>query len=360
MNFINKLTGRCSDHETSVKALTYKYPGKPSFTYHTISSPIKSNQLLVKISHASLNPVDVKTMKTPLTWAAPGEKGIGHDFAGVIEEIGSGLSESGKWKVGDRVCGLKGTLVGKGTLATHVIITPGTDSVIVTPDSLTDEEAAAFPLVYGTAFQSLSRPEFDSDSSVCILGGTTATGMYAIQLAKQYFNVAKVVVTSGREDLARSLGADEVVNYKTISTSIPEALIAYTSERKQKFKLIIDCVGGTDVLNRHPEILEHRSKGSAYITLVGDSESDFHGLGGPVSYTYNPAMIKRKLFGDINYYCDFLYPGDWINSATELFNEKKVRVIMDQVMDWRDYQKAMEKVSTGDVKGKLVLKVEDF
>lgn len=364
MNFINSLVGNGPppDHEIAVKALTYLYPGaNPSFTYHNISSPVKPNQLLVRVTHASLNPVDVKTMKTNLTWAVPGEKGIGRDFSGVIDEVGSGLS--GSWKVGDRVCGLKQQLVGKGTLASHVIITPGTDAVIVTPDSLTDEEAAAFPLVFGTAFQALSRAKLDKSSWVCVLGGTTATGMYVIQLAKKFFNVERVVVTSGSEDLARSLGADEIVNYKAISTSISDALLQTGQPNPKKFQIIVDCVGGVEVLNRHKELLEPKSNGSAYVTLVGDSESDFHGLGGPVAYTYNPAMVGRKLFSGvsgINYHVEVVFPGDWINNAAELFKRGVIKVVIDQTMDWRQYEEAMDKVTNSNLKGKVVLKIEDF
>lgn len=362
MDFVNKFIGGGppADHQTAVKALTYLHPGAhPAFTYHEIASPVKPNQLLVKVTHASVNPVDIKTMNTSLTWSAPGEKGIGRDFSGVIDEVGSDLKEG--WKVGDRVCGMKSMLVGKGTLATHIVVTPGTDAVAVVPDSLTNEEAAAFPLVFGTAFQALSRAKLDSESWVCVLGGTTATGMYVIQLAKRYYNVERVIATSSSADLAKSLGADEVINYK--EQGILEGLRNSSQPTPKKFRLIVDCVGGTDVLNHHSEFLEPKSAGSAYVTLVGDSKNDFHSLGGPLAYSYNPAMVGRKLFGGfsgINYHVESIAPGNWINNAVQLFKTGSIRVVIDSTVDWRKFEDAFKKVQEGRAHGKVVLIIENF
>ncbi|KAA8915325.1 hypothetical protein TRICI_002528 [Trichomonascus ciferrii] len=356
MEFVNRFIGGGppADHQTAVKALTYLYPGaRPAFTYHEIASPVGTNQLLVKVTHASVNPVDIKTMHTSLTWSAPGEKGLGRDFCGVVAEVGAGLRDA--WRVGDRVCGMKRVLVGRGTFATHVTVAAGgADAVAVAPDSLTNAEAAAFPLVLGTALNALSRATLGPGAWVCVLGGTTATGMYAVQLAKHHYNVEGVVVTSSSADLARSLGADEVVNYKE------EDVLTGLRRCGRKFRLIVDCVGGTDVLKHHAELLEPRSSGSAYVTLVGDSHNDFHGLGGPLAYSYSPAMVGRKLFGGINYHVESIAPGDWINTAVQLLQAGTVRVVVDSTVDWRRFEDALKKVQEGRAHGKVVLAIEDF
>ncbi|CAN6601804.1 protein Ast1p [Trichomonascus vanleenenianus] len=379
MDYLAKLLPPLPDHETPVKALTFLHPGaKPAFTYSKIGSPIKQNEVLVKVTYAALNPCDNKIAGTPAFWAYPGEKGLGRDFCGVIDEVGKAVTD---FKVGDRVCGMVFRPGGKGTIASHIVVNVKSDAIVKAPANLSDEEAAAFPLAYGTAWQALHRAKLDEHSWVCILGGSSSTGMFAIQLAKSLFGVARVIATcsASSAELVQSLGADEIINYK--AEDVVETLLEIVGETKpketstrfaghertthEKFNLIMDCVGGSEVVSRWRSLLKPKSAGSAYVTLVGDPQADENSLGGAMAYTYSPSMVGRSLFGGfmgLNYYVEAVRAdgGEWIAKAPEIFEANKAKVIIDKVYPWAEWEEAMQKQAAKKAHGKLVLKVEEF
>jgi NADPH:quinone reductase-like Zn-dependent oxidoreductase len=135
-------------------------------------------------------------------------------------------------------------------------------------------------------------------------------GLFAIQLAKTRFGVADMVVTcSARsEELARELGANRGVDYKSASNVADELVNIINSATPsldvspKKFNVIVDCVGGTEVLDRWTELVEPRASGSAYVTVIGDDPVEkYDAIAGPVAYLYKPTIIGRKLFGRLNY-----------------------------------------------------------
>lgn len=371
------------EEKASVKALTYVGKGTtPSFTYREIGLPIKPNMVLIKVSAAALNPVDLQLMNSPISITSPGKKGIGRDFCGVIEEVGKNHKD--KWKVGDRVCGMFIHLNGQGTVASHVCINPDVDRIIKAPPNLSDEEAAAFPLALGTSMKSLAHAKLDSSSWVCILGGATATGQFAIQLARNYYNVEKIVVTcsAASSQFCKDLGADVCIDYRA-AANIGDALkyvlgqksvdsqdFASTENTSQvetgtsskKFQLIYDCCGGTDVVYKAYELLNPVKEGSAYVTIVGDEKTNPEKLGGPGGYFYHPAMLGRKLLSvtglsGVNYIVESVTPGDWLEKAYDLMLQGTVKVIIDSVYDWNDWKPAIEKLASRKNRGKIVLKI---
>lgn len=359
-----------------VKALTYvSNDNPPAFSYSNLGSPIPPNNVLIRVHAAALNPIDLQLISSPLSVAAPGLKGIGRDFSGVIEEVG--VNQQGKWEVGERVCGMFVHLTGQGTVSTHVNINPNNERIIKVPPNLTMEEAAAFPLSFGTAFRCLKYADLDADSWVCVLGGNTAAGQFAIQLAKNYFNVAYVVASSSAKNkyFVKELGADVVVDYK-MERSVGEALTeilgsdnadgfsvhSHLSEGKQRFRLILDCVGGTDVLSRAAQLLDPKSTGSAYVTLVGDTKTTSQKFGGPGAYLYNPAMIGRKFMSatgmaGFNYIVESVAPGDWLHTAYDCILDRTVKVTVDSIYDWSEWREALSKLESRKVRGKVVLQI---
>lgn len=364
------------DHKVPVKSLTFvSKDTPPTFTYSNINSPIPNNNVLIKVSAAAINPVDLQLLNSPLSIAAPGVKGIGRDFSGVIEEVGTNQTKN--WAVGDRVCGMYLHIAGQGTIASHVCLNPNTDRIIKIPPNLTTQEAASFPLSFGTAYRSLGYAKLDSNSWVCVLGGSTAAGQYAIQLARNHYNVAHIVTSCSakNETFVKELGADVVIDYK-MERSVGEALVELTNNAHvdytttdngqnrshPKFRLIIDCVGGTDVLFKATQLLEPKSTGSAYVTLVGDAKTDSQKLGGPGAYLYNPAMIGRKFMSatgisGVNYIVESVAPGDWLEKAYDMFLERTVRVTMDSIYDWSEWPDAFDKLESRKVRGKVVLEI---
>lgn len=387
-NFLAKVlfVPEFSRYHESIKSLTYVGKGAPlNFTFRKINSPIPKNKILIRILSAALNPIDLQLMNAPISLASPGQKGIGRDFCGIVEEIGTAQKEN--WKAGDVVCGMFIHINGQGTVADYVCIDPDVDHIIKAPPNLTPDEAAAFPLSFGAAYRSLANAKLDSNSWICILGGNTAAGQFAIQLARNHYKVAKIVTTASSKSDAfvRSLGADMVIDYRSVA-SISDALSYVLGQNKiesqdftstsntshasdemgdKRFRLILDCVGGTDVLYKAYGLMDPTSAGSAYVTLVGDNTMTPEQIYGSGGYLYNPSTFGRKLLSatglsGIKYVFENVTPGDWLDKAYDILLAGTVKVTIDSVYNISDWKSAFEKMQTGKVRGKVVIHVSDL
>lgn len=149
---------------------------------------LRPGYLLVKVSAVALNPTDWKHIE----FAAPPGALIGCDYAGIVEETGTGYDKN--WKKGDRICGLchggDETQFENGAFAEHIVVKADVQMKI--PDQMSDEEAATVGVGFTTVgqglFQSLKLPlpsqPAKSPETILIYGGSTATGTLRIQLAK--------------------------------------------------------------------------------------------------------------------------------------------------------------------------------
>lgn len=149
---------------------------------------LRPGYLLVKVSAVALNPTDWKHIDFV---TAPGALS-GCDYAGVVEETGSGYNKD--WKKGDRICGFchggDETQLENGAFAEHVVVKADVQMRI--PDSMSNEEAATLGVGFITVGQGLfqamklplpTQPAKDPET-ILIYGGSTATGTLGIQVAK--------------------------------------------------------------------------------------------------------------------------------------------------------------------------------
>lgn len=124
-----------------------------SFQSRDLEKPIpESNQVVVKISHAGVNPLDTKIRSGNGTHAKqPLPAVLGMDMAGVVESVGADVQQI---RPGDEVFGMVGGVGGlQGTLAEYIAV----DSSLLARKSnkLSMREAAALPLVAITAWEGL-------------------------------------------------------------------------------------------------------------------------------------------------------------------------------------------------------------
>ena len=147
-----------------------------------IPRKLSSNQILVRVNAVSINPIDWKLLNGNLSlvsrYSFPHTPGS--DVAGVVVAVGSGVK---RFNVGDKVYGNAG--IGGGSYAEYV---RGNESMFaLKPKNLSMEEAAAVPLACETSYQALFSkisPPVGAGTKILICGGSTATGLYAVQLAK--------------------------------------------------------------------------------------------------------------------------------------------------------------------------------
>lgn len=173
---------------------------------------ITSTDVLVRVVAASVNPVDWKIregyLKEMITYPMP--LTLGWDVSGVIEAVGADVT---RFKVGDAVFS-RPDIKRNGTYAEYVAIRA--DEVALKPKTISHVEAASLPLAGITAWEVLiTAGKLKAKQRVLIHAGSGGVGSLAIQLAKSR-GAYVIATTSGRNsDFVKSLGADEVIDYKT-------------------------------------------------------------------------------------------------------------------------------------------------
>ena len=134
---------------------------------------------------------------------------LGNDVAGVVVRIGSKVR---RFKIGDEVYA-RPRQDRIGTFAEFIAMNE--NDVAMKPKALTMEEAASIPLVGLTAWQALlERGELQKGQKVFIQAGSGGVGTFAIQLAKHVGATVATTTSTGNVELAKSLGADIVIDYK--------------------------------------------------------------------------------------------------------------------------------------------------
>jgi NADPH:quinone reductase-like Zn-dependent oxidoreductase len=170
------------------KAIVIQAPRQAALVSDRPIPKLRPGYLLVKVSAVALNPTDWKH----IDFHAPPGALIGCDYAGVVEETGSGYKKH--WRKGDRICGVAHggdqTQLENGAFAQYVVVKA--DVQLKIPDNLGNEEAATLGVGFLTVgqglFQTMKLPlptqPARNPETILIYGGSTATGSLGIQLAK--------------------------------------------------------------------------------------------------------------------------------------------------------------------------------
>jgi len=254
--------------QPTMKAVVYTAYGEPKDVIKIVDLPIPKpgpNEVLIKVYAVSLNAIDYKLVQG---WFAqllkkPFPTTVGIDFAGVIEEIGHKVR--GNLQKGLRVAGQIPFTARTGTWSQYLTISPA--FIVPIPDNCSFVESAALPLVGSTSYQGLvEKGHLRKGNKVLILGGNTATGLIAIQLAK-IFEASRIVATcSSGEDELKKLGCTELINHKTEQW--------YDKLKGENFDIIYDSIGGIKSWEKSLLVLK---RSGYYVTIVGDAE---HGANG--------------------------------------------------------------------------------
>jgi NADPH:quinone reductase-like Zn-dependent oxidoreductase len=141
-------------------------------------------------------------------------RGLGHDFAGVVEAVGPNVT---RFKVGDDVFGATG-LKESGTFAEALVTEDKT--VFLKPQSLSFEEAAALPIVSAAAWTALiDKAKLRAGQRVFITGSLGGAGRIAVQIAKMRGAEIAGSCSAARRDEALALGVREVVDYRAFDAN---------------------------------------------------------------------------------------------------------------------------------------------
>ncbi|HEX6353475.1 NADP-dependent oxidoreductase [Actinophytocola sp.] len=269
-------------------------------------------EILVRVHAAGVNPTDWKSRARGQAFGAPAPYVPGYDVSGVVEAVGPGVR---MYAPGDEVFGMPLFPKPAGAYAEYVVAPPR--HFARKPASLDHVTAAGLPLAGLTAWQSLvDFANVQPGQRVLIHAAAGGVGHLAVQIAKA--RGAHVIGTASakKHDFVRSLGADELIDYRT------EDFTKATAD----LDLVLDTIGG-DYGPRSRSLL--RPTGT-YISLTSPADEHF-------------LLVEPDHAGML--------------ALVDLIEKNHLAVTLDTVFPLAGAPKAHEHGETATTTGKIVLKV---
>src|SRR6266496_269645 len=265
----------------NMKALVLKrYGGLDQVAFADLPRPaLQPDEILVQVHAAGLNPIDYMipkgTFKPMLRFQLPAT--LGSDLAGIVMDVGNRVT---RFKPGDAVFASIFDL-GTGALAEFAVVPE--KAAAPKPANLDFVQAASIPMVGLTSWQALKeRAKLKPGQRVFIPAGSGGIGTFAIQLAKQLGAKVGTATSTGNVELVKSLGADEVIDYK--SQEFEDALRDYDA--------VLGTVRG-DALEKSLRILK---PGSRIVSLIGPPDAAFARARGMNFFmVFLFALLSRKI-----------------------------------------------------------------
>jgi len=220
---------------------------------------LKPGQVMVKVHSASLNPVDsmIRMGYAQKMMPLPFPITLGGDFSGKIFELGADVKG---FKVGDEVYGTAGPFRG-GTGSFAEFLVTNNANIAKKPVSINITNAAAIPLVGTCALQAIEEDlDIKKGDKILIRGGGGGIGSIAIQLAKLRGSHVATTVSKNDMDYAKSLGADEVYDYKEQDVS----------EILKDYDAVFETARADDI----DKLLNVLKKGGKFISVTGTPDKE--------------------------------------------------------------------------------------
>ncbi len=290
------------------------------------TKPVASaGQVLVRVHAVSINPFDWKLragyakdylpLKFPIV--------MGGDFAGVVVSLGEKVTGFG---VGDEVYGQAAVYAG-GSGAFAEFATAVVGKIAKKPKNVDFVEAASLPLVGLSALQVLeTHIKLKGGRKILIHGGAGGIGSLAIQIAKALGAYVATTVSSDDLEFARSLGADEVIDYKS----------QVFEEKLKDFDAVFDTVGG-EITNKSFKVLK---KGGIIVSMAGAPSAE-------LAKEYGVVAIGQMTNGTT----------EGLKRLAELVESGKVKAQVDKVFPLTEVKAAFRHLEQGHPRGKVVMTI---
>ncbi|CAI0426424.1 unnamed protein product, partial [Linum tenue] len=301
-----------------------------------IPTPAK-DEVLIKLEAVSINPVNWKVQKGIMRPVLPRKfpRIPCTDVAGEIVEVGSAVQ---KFKAGDKVVGYLALSQSEGGMAEYAAAKES--STVGRPAEVSAAEGAALPVAGVTAYQALTQVaglKLDGTGpqrNILVTAASGGVGQYAVQLAK--LGNAHVTATCGARniELVKSLGADEVLDYKT-----PEGA-ALKSPSGKKYDAVVHCTTGISWSTFEPNL-----SGSGKVIDLTPGPSAF------MTFALKKLTFSKKqllpLLADVK-------AAD-LECLVELVKEKKLKTVIDSTYPLSKAEDAWAKSIEGHATGKIIV-----
>jgi NADPH:quinone reductase-like Zn-dependent oxidoreductase len=278
------------------------------------------DEILVKVIATTVNPWDIKVrsgfMQKMMPVTFPYTPGI--DVVGVVEAVGSIVT---KVKPGDEIY----ASIPNGGFAEYVCIKEGPAALV--PKNISANEAVALVIPVTTSYTLLVEAgQLQAGQKILIHGAAGGVGSTMVQMAKAMGAYVIGTATGEGIDIARKLGADEVIDYKTQDFS----------QLVSGMYIVADLIGG-ETQNKSFEVLK---KGGKLISTVMPPSTELAEKFGVTAQFINSTASAKKL--------DF---------AKQWIEEGKIKGQIAKTMKLEQAATAQDLITNGGVNGKIVLEI---
>jgi alcohol dehydrogenase, propanol-preferring len=336
-----------------MKAIRYHGPGK-LLKLEDIPCPVPGpGEALIKVKSAGICHTELHFLSGLLNLGVAPIT-LGHEIAGVVEEIGVGVDQSLLGKRGlvyyYQGCGkCRFCLVGQENLCDHLVAEHGfiTDggfaefikvparNVVPLPSHISDETAAPIGCSVTTAVHASHLVDIHLGGNVVVYG-IGGVGLGVVQLAHlSGANVIAIGRTKTKLDKARELGAAHVINAKT--DNVPERIRELTNGKGAD--IIFELVGTRETMdNSIKSIAKHGD-----LVFIGYSQDSL------VVHPISLVITEARVTGSVGNTLSELY------EAVQLVADGKIKTVIDRVLKLEDYQRGIDALQKGEPVGRIIL-----
>jgi NADPH:quinone reductase-like Zn-dependent oxidoreductase len=322
-----------------MKAIVCERYGVEALELREVEVPaLEDEQVLVRVHASSVNPVEWYGVSGSLLIRVlggglrkPRDTAVGADLAGRVEAVGKDVREL---RPGDEVFGTSGASWAEFASARVARLARK-------PAAVSFEDAAAAPIAAITALQALrDHGRIQPGQKVLINGASGGVGTYAVQLAKLFGADVTGVCSTGKVDLARSLGADRVVDYtKEDFTRLGE-----------RFDLMLD-IAGSRPFREFRRVLTPE----ATVVIVGAKFPSEKGLG-PLSHVIGTRVAALGRSQTVKFFIAKINSED-LGYLGELLEAGTLKSVIDRRFALGDAADALRYLGEGHARGKVIITV---
>ena len=296
------------------------------------------DEVLVRVRAASVNIADwYGVVGRPLVGrvsvglSTPKETRLGVDYAGVVEEVGANVSD---FRPGDEVFGAR-----TGSYADYVVV-KAERAIVHKPEDVSFEFAAATPVAAITALQALrEKGGLVPGEKVLIQGASGGVGTYAVQIAKALGASVTAVCSTPNVELARSLGADRVVDYT----------VEDCTRLDDRYDLLVD-IAGTRSFRQLRRVLTR----DARVIVVGGQRKNR--LLGPIGHVIGTKLGAALTSQRASFFIARLGKEE-MEAIRELLASGRLTSVIDSTYPLEGVAEALEHQGSGHPRGKIVVTI---
>ncbi len=325
-----------------MKAIVWTKYGPPDvLQLKEVAKPApKDHEVLIRIDATTVTAADceLRSLKLPI-WLRlpiriylglirPRNKILGQELAGEVEAVGNEVT---RFRKGDQVFGWTGFRL--GAYAEYTCL-PEDGMLAIKPANMTYEEAAALPVGGLEAVHLLRKGHIQSGEKILIHGAGGSIGTFAVQLARYFGAEVTAVDSTGKLDMLRSIGADQVIDYTQ----------ADFTKNGETYDVIFDVVGKSS-FSRSVRSLKHHGR-----YLLANPKLSQMVRGRRILRRSSKTVIPYAARAASETTEDF-------NFLKELIEAGKIHSVIDRRYPLEQIAEAHRYVDTGHKKGNVVITV---